>query len=988
MPYQPANRQSSLRRLYVLIFLCLCFALVSLTIAYWTRVQNPDMKLTEARQALTRGDCRTAELIVESMLSEGNNSPAVTLLAGDIAAREKKWSRALAYYDRLSDAEADAALKACQASASIRFELGYLFQAERDYRKILELQPGNIVAHRRLSDLLLAEGRLREASEHLLYLLKSHQIDTIDLIMLGNNAEMYEDRDLTERASEIVPSDPLHKLGPARLAILQNRQLDAMPALRQITERYPTLFEAQALLGRGLLELDDVLGFLQWYAALPSGSSQHPEIWVTLGRFAEERGEKQVAVRCFWEAVKLDPNHLLANHRLGQLLISLSQESKAEIFLTRAEKLRDFGQSLRETSKDPSRPEPPLQAAELAESLGRLWESWAWYFVASQLLENDHPIGSKRDQIKASIDFQTDQTLPESNPALIIDFSSYPKPSWDDIDVLAAEPVEAAKSISFIDVSTEARLDFQYVNGWTPAHDGMMIYQNFGGGVAAIDYDLDGWPDLYLTQAHAEHPDQRATAPPDRLFRNTGKRHFQDVTVASGLGDTSFSMGISHGDFNGDGFPDVYVANLGNNRLYRNNGDGTFTDVTKTAGLNASRWTNSCVIADINGDGFADIYDVNYVDGKDALHKVCTDSGRKRSCRPTQFESEIDQLFLNSGNGTFEDISSVSGIDVRGGKGLGILVFDADSSGLPELFIANDMTPNFFFVNQTKNANNTPYFQDEAVLRGVAVDEAGQNQACMGIAAGDATGNLLIDLFVTNFYNESNTFYEQSSEMLFSDFTRQRNLRDPGFRMLGFGTQFLDADLDGWLDLVVANGHVDDYSFDGIPFQMPPQFFWNRGQGSFQVLMAEQLGTYFERKALGRSMVRLDWNRDGRPDFAVSHLDAKAALLENKTEQFGHFITIELHGTFSNRDAVGTRVTVKSKNNTYRQQLMAGDGYQASNQRQLIFGLGVWADSLEIQVEWPSGKRQLFEDLPVDSAWKIIESDNQPYSLPVWAQRR
>lgn len=979
MPKETSARAAPRYRLWVVI---LVFSLCGAGLFYlrgggW----SVEMRLADARVALQNDEFERAERTVRDILAENRDWAPALLVAGRIASRQQKWNEALQFYGRVPQDGSESALKATDAVADICFQLGRVGDAERAYRRLLTVRPHDKVAHRRLADILLAEGRRAEAVEQLFFLLREDRVNEIDLILLGNVDELYEDDELAETALSAVPNDPRPRLGAVRLAICQSRSADVMPVLRKIVTRYPDLIEAQALMGRALMDVGDRPGFVKWNAQLPQGADAHPDVWASRGRFAEELGELGAATRAFWEAVRRDANHLLANYRLGQLLVGEGRAESATPFLERAERLTNFNETLQEISRNRASRELPFRAGKLADSLGRPWEACAWYAIAARERSADDAAARERNRILASITAETPLTLTSANPALDVDFSFYPLPSWEGMESSRPPTASISEEISFADVSADAGLNFQYSNGWTPDNGNMMIFQNFGGGVAASDYDLDGWVDLYLTQAHAGIPRQPPTdGPTDRLFRNLGSGRFRDESLPSGVADAGFTQGVASGDFDSDGFPDFYLANIGRNRLYRNNGDGTFSDFTAEAGLNADLWTNSCAIADVNGDGLPDLYDVNYLHGDEPIYKSCFgEGGVPHSCRPSIFTAERDRLFLNQGNGQFSDVSAEAGIDVPGGKGLGIVVFDADGSGPADLFIANDMTPNFFLVGRTPSGAAIPAFAEEARLRGLAFDADGLLQACMGVAVGDANGDGRIDLFVTNFYNESNTLYCQESGNLFVDATRESGLREPGFQLMGFGTQFLDANLDGWLDLVVANGHIDDFSDQGIPFRMPPQFFLNQGAGRFREVSSTKLGRYFQQNWLGRGLARLDWNRDGKPDFAVTDLGAPAALLENVTSNVGHFLALTLYGVRCNRDAVGTKITVTAGKHSTIHQIVAGDGYQASNQRQLIVGLGR-AASAEVRIDWPTGDRQMFRNLPADSMWKVVQGSSQPYA--------
>jgi len=260
----------------------------------------------------------------------------------------------------------------------------------------------------------------------------------------------------------------------------------------------------------------------------------------------------------------------------------------------------------------------------------------------------------------------------------------------------------------------------------------------------------------------------------------------------------------------------------------------------------------------------------------------------------------------------------------------------------------------------------------------VAFDRDGRTQACMGIAAGDADGDGLLDLYVTNYYDESNTLYRQTSDATFEAASRSAGLHEPSLQWLGFGTQFLDANLDGWPDLVVANGHLDDFRHLDIPFRMPPQFYLNHGQGRFSEANPETVGHYFQRELLGRSVVNVDWNRDGRPDFVVSHLDAPVVLMTNVTRRAGNWLKVRLRAVGGDRDALGTSVTLRVGKRCWTQQLTAGDGFQASNERMLLFGLGDNAGIDRLTVRWTSGSEQEFANLPVNREVLIIESRSTP----------
>jgi hypothetical protein len=440
-----------------------------------------------------------------------------------------------------------------------------------------------------------------------------------------------------------------------------------------------------------------------------------------------------------------------------------------------------------------------------------------------------------------------------------------------------------------------------------------------------------------------------------------------------------YSQGLAAGDVDSDGFPELYVANFGRNRLLQNQGDGTFTDVTEQSGLTAADWTVSCAIADFDQDSHPELFAVNYLQGERVLNLICTDEeGRPRVCRPTLYPRAPDRIARNLGDGRFSEMCREAGLDLLRGAGLGLVVFDCDGDRRLDAFVGNDGEPNYLFMNRSR-ADRTLFFEDEAVLRSVAFDRDGLATACMGVAAGDVNRDGQTDLLVTNFAQESNTFYLSLGEGLYADMTREAGLRETSFAMLGFGAQFLDADLDGVLDLLILNGHIDDLA---IPYQMRPQLFQGIPGARFAEVDATVGGRFFSEPRLGRGLCVLDWNGDGRPDFAASFLDGEAALGTNITETAGHYLQLQLIGQHSSRDAVGARVRfVLQSGRTDVLQLTAGDGYAASNERILHLGLGAETGIDAVEIDWPSGVAQRFGPLAADARYVVVEGATR-----VWRQ--
>eukprot|EP00913_Durusdinium_trenchii_P013411 g12592.t1 len=820
-------------------------------------------------------------------------------------------------------------------------------------------------AHDRLAMLLGVSGQWWEQIPHRLAAMREGQITRFHLYVL-TLAENAIDKETAKQFQAASPNDPLVMLAVARIAYEEERLSDAEPILRRVIETTPDLVRAHLLLGTIHFDQQDDRAFVEWNSGLPAEASEHPGIWALRGRWALRQSQPQQALRCFCEAIALDPNHTDALHQAGRLLVSRKNDRQAALFLERAKRLQEYLSAVKAADRKGAVAEIQ-KACALAEELGNLWEAYGWATLVASQDNSPAWANETASRLKPKLpELKLARTQTGHNPIRGFDYSGLPLPVFSKAlppKVAKGNDADPAVPISFVDRAEAAGVRFQYFNGSkTAARGTSRMYEVMGGGVAVVDFNGDQLPDLYLTQGCDWPVDERKQRHLDRLFLNDGNGRFIDVTESCGIRENRFSQGAAIGDFDSDGFPDILVANIGRNRLYHNNGDGTFTDVSDNAGFDRSDWTTSCAIADLSGDGHPEIYVVNYLKGSDLFTRDCS-ADRGEACLPQHFSAADDRLYWNTGSGSFQDVTDSSGIGVPNGKGLGIVIGAFGRSPGLNVFVANDTVANFYLENQGAGEQGTPRFRETSLIRGLALNHAGRAQACMGVAAGDADGDGLIDLYITNFHGESNTLYRQLSEGTFQDDTISHRLRRPSLSKLGFGTQFLDADLNGKLDLIVSNGHIDNYSRDGrTEYQMQPQFFENRGAGGFREVKADALGPYFGRKLVGRSLARLDWNRDGKEDAVVMHLDAPVALLENTTRTTGRFLTLQLRGVQSNRDAIGTIVRVQTPSQTITRQLTAGDGFHASNERLLVFGLGSSQKVARITVTWPSGRSESFEN--------------------------
>jgi hypothetical protein len=389
--------------------------------------------------------------------------------------------------------------------------------------------------------------------------------------------------------------------------------------------------------------------------------------------------------------------------------------------------------------------------------------------------------------------------------------------------------------------------------------------------------------------------------------------------------------------------------------------------------MSGSKWSSSVGWGDLDRDGNLDLYVVTYVDSL----RVCRGpNGQIATCDPQSFQAVQDQLYRNRGDGTFEDVSASAGILAPDGKGLGIVVADFDNDDWPDIYIANDGTPNFLFHNQGHASQENPKefvsFGSKGMISGAAVSGNGKAQAGMGIACADFDHNGLLDLFVTNFYLEMSTLYLNRGQLLFDDATEPSKTSRATRLMVGFGVQAVDFDHDGNQDLMTANGHIDDFRFRQEPWKMRPLLFRGLGDGSFQD-QSQGAGEYFHGEYLGRGVARLDWDRDGDPDLIVVHQDAPAALLSNETPREGNGLIVELHGVESNRDGIGARLEVVDERTTQILENVGGDGFYASNERLLMVGLGKSQTVKSLSIKWPSGRREVLEHIPANSRVTVVE---------------
>ena len=538
--------------------------------------------------------------------------------------------------------------------------------------------------------------------------------------------------------------------------------------------------------------------------------------------------------------------------------------------------------------------------------------------------------------------------------------------------LLSVQILYADTKIQFADVTKAAGIEFHHVDG----RSGQRYFvESLGSGAAFFDYDGDGDPDLYFVNG-AALPGYLATeTPTNRLFQNNGDGTFSDATEQAGVGDTGYGHGCAVGDYNNDGYLDLYVTNFGRNVLYLNNGDSTFSDVTADAGVGDPKWSSSCAFADYDRDGDLDLYVVNYIEYSLENNPWCgpKEKGIRAYCEPNNFPGLPDTLYRNNGDGTFTDVTHESGIYNPTGKGLGVVWGDYNNDGHPDIYVANDSTENFFFLNKGDGT-----FEEVGFKLGVAMSETGAEENGMGTAFGDLDNDGWLDLIVTNYQDQANTLYRNDQNGFFTDVSTASKTGAVSFPYLGWATEFIDYDNDGWQDLFVANGHVHD-NLEEIgqagTYGQRNLIFRNACDNTFTEI-SKQLGAGMLHEDVSRGGAFADYDLDGDIDIVVTNSNSPPRLLRNDGGNKRHWLSIKLNGTTGSTDAIGARVTVHAGGVSQTKEVRSGTGYLSQNELKLLFGLGDGSAAASVEVRWPGGAKQQIENVTGNQCIIIIEGGN------------
>jgi hypothetical protein len=523
------------------------------------------------------------------------------------------------------------------------------------------------------------------------------------------------------------------------------------------------------------------------------------------------------------------------------------------------------------------------------------------------------------------------------------------------------------------DITAKTGIKFQH----TSDPEKKYINESMSGGVILFDYDRDGWLDIYFTNAPTVEMQRKGETSRSALYHNNHDGTFSDVTDKAGVGTPCFAMGGTVGDYDNDGWPDLYVTCMGGNVLYHNNGDGTFTNVAKTAGVTDGRWSAGAAFGDYDGDGYLDLMVVNYVDLQlDKLPEFgraanCKFRGMDVQCGPRGLKGAGDSLFHNNKDGTFSDVSKVAGVsDLNGYYGMQVIWSDLNNSGKPDIYVANDSTPKYLYKNEGNGK-----FTEIGLESGTAVDEDGSEQASMGIAVGDYNHTGRPSLYVTNFSDEYGALYRNDGNWSFTDVSYKSGVAVPSLPYVKWGTAFMDFDNDGWLDLIATTGHVYpqiDASPTGVRYREPKILLMNQHDGTF-CDASTQAGPALMAPNASRGLAFGDLFNDGQLDIVVNDIDGAPMVLKNHGVPGNHWVSFELAGTQSNRMAIGARLKLMAGGMTQTDELHSGSSYLSQNDTRVHFGLGKATKIDSLEIHWPSGKVETMHDLEADKFYSVLE---------------
>ncbi|QEF97982.1 ASPIC and UnbV [Stieleria maiorica] len=870
-------------------------------------------------------------------------------------------------------------------------EVGELYPAIELLSQAVETESDNLSIRRQLFGLLGEAGRVDLIPEHYEAIIRNRAFDVAVLLAGTDTSERLFPPEAIEALIERNPDDHRLRLGIAQSLRDQRRFSDAEAVLREIVRHHAGFAPALALLGRmpGVQQAGDQ-EFSEWLnAALPHCRDQS-DFWIAVADRHFQLDDFSAALSCYLAATRISPNRVVpwsqTSRAIRQLVSDVVISHAGEKTTLRdndadritrvcdrhVRNLLDLRMHLqRFGGSGESSQHAAVEIARVLNRMGRRWEAEAWSAIAMTLPnERDSELSELRQDIienlKRSRSWNTPPELAPldslvSNPVTRVNRSSRFVPSTNRPAVLGNDD-----AIHWADETRSRNLvvpTLQY-----PDIASSLIH-SMGSGGGTIDFDLDGWSDLFFCSPVRETGPQ--TEPTSVLLRNLGGV-FGNVTLVSGCKNSVVGQGVAVGDYNEDGFSDLFIANVGANRLLRNNGDGSFSDDTRSLCTASIQWTTCGAWVDLDLDGIVDLVAVNYCSLAGGVDLPCQNEGRPAPCHPAKFAGDDDQVLLGNGRGELVDSFGEQLDQITPGRGLGVLAGRLTGETQSAL-VANDMSANHWFQVTSEG------LIEAAVPRGIAVDGQSLTQASMGIAGGDFDGDLDLDVYVTGFAREYNIYYEQQTGGFWVDNTAVQALIEPTRMTVGFGTQAVDMNADGIDELAITNGHIGGFGPDQPSLAQPFQLFRRAPQGPFQIVDLASEDTYLAANHIGRALWKIDVDQDLADDLIITHQNAPPALLANRTVTDNRRIGFRCVGTTSSRDAVGAIIDLVAGGHPRRLWVLSGDGYMSSNERILKAGIGSSDHVDDVNVTWPDGTVESFGRLAAGRTYLLIEGAGEAF---------
>lgn len=938
-----------------------------------------EQEISSADQALKKGDIQEAIAALQRVLVADPSDVEVLFRLGTIQAQTGNLAAAVALLDSIPDDHPQAGLPSLGQSADWCLQLNRFDEAEKRYLKVIKRAPTAVVARRQLAFLLNRQGRRHEATEHVRYLCKIGDVrqDELHSLMVVNNAVFDDPNEKQENSNQRLYF-PIGAGAVARKYFTDGNYDEAEEALRELVESGKAHPAHVALYGRVITESQDDERFLRWLSQTNESTKQFSEYWAAVGTYLLNARRFKEAVRALAQAIDLDPTDAPSMRRINQALLALGDQEEADKWHQRFADMRSTTLASNRVGQGDS---PDLESVKTVceglEKLDRPLESVMWKLVEAFYRKSPAEVVQKlNDQRKSLVKAGTG--YPTQNSRLCsLNIDSYPLPNIEIPDAAMAltirpndtEPTKVDPP-AFRNAAAEIGIDHTYMIASKQQDFGFAIYQQLGGGVAVLDYDRDGSNDLYFAQG-ASDPPQLVSSKTNELYRGVDSV-VTNVTSESAVTETLYSVGVTAGDWNQDGWEDLVVANIGGKKLLINNGDGTFSTTVMTE-PNKTDLTSSIAMGDVTGDSLPDIFALHYVEDEGMFDRPeVAGDGEVLTKSPASFQPGVDRIFINDGSGGMTE-RTVGDDETYASTGLGVIISDLDGKPGNEVFVGNDIRANHLWKRDSESDD----WNDIGSLSGCALGYGGLITASMGVAAADFDQSGTLDIHITNFLLEPVSLFMNRGGN-FQDRCVPMKLARDSTPVLGFGSQPIDYNNDGRNDIAVTNGHIERPARDDEPFHQQPQLFANMGD-RFKLADVADSSDYWQGKYLGRALATLDFNRDGKLDLLFSHINQPSALLINETASTNHWLQIELVGTKSERDGIGAHVELKVGDRSWHDWVNGGDGYLARNEPALHFGLGDVRQVDSVVVTWPTGEQQVVQNVDVDQRILIVEDDESVF---------